>query len=64
MFGENYSKIILNKKMALARKFLLGTKLPIKIIARKCGFANNQSFTKAFSKFHGNPPLSYARGKR
>ncbi len=61
IFGENYARASFSKKMKEARTLLKQANLPIKTIAQKLGFANPQSFTKAFSKFHNVPPKTFVK---
>ncbi len=56
IFGETFAKTIFNKRMNHARLLLETTQMRIIEIARLVGFANNQSFTKAFTKFYKTTP--------
>lgn len=48
-----------NYRMEQARYYLLNTSLTIHQIAYSCGYANQLSFSKAFSKHHQIPPREY-----
>ena len=60
-FGTTFSKMLLTEKMTEAERLLLTTKYSIAKIALKIGYANSQSFSKAFSKIHEMSPRLYRK---
>jgi two-component system response regulator YesN len=47
------------RRLEQARNMLRNTGLPIKSIARKCGFSDSNYFSRRFSQTIGCPPASY-----
>jgi AraC-like DNA-binding protein len=45
-----------NRRLSLAAKVLLNSKIHIIDLALKCGYETPEAFTKAFTRFHGFPP--------
>ena len=60
-FGTTFSKMLLTEKMTEAERLLLTTKYSIAKVARRIGYANSQSFSKAFSKIHEMSPRLYRK---
>ena len=60
--GYSVSEYIRNRRMALAGNDLLVTDEKIIDIALKYGYDSPDSFTKAFTRFHGVTPTSVRRG--
>ena len=60
--GFSVSEYIRNRRLALAGNDLLVTQEKIIDIAMKYGYDSPDSFTKAFTRFHGVTPISVRRG--
>ena len=60
--GFSVSEYIRNRRLALAGNDLLVTQEKIIDIAMKYGYDSPDSFTKAFTRFHGVTPTSVRRG--
>ena len=60
--GYSVSEYIRNRRLALAGNDLLVTEEKIIDIAMKYGYDSPDSFTKAFTRFHGVTPTSVRRG--
>lgn len=60
--GFSVSEYIRNRRLALAGNDLLVTEEKIIDIAMKYGYDSPDSFTKAFTRFHGVTPTSVRRG--
>jgi AraC family transcriptional activator of pyochelin receptor len=56
VFGRSVGELLSEKRLDSARSMLLGTDLPISTIAYRCGYQNNASFTRAFSRRFGSAP--------
>lgn len=61
--GLSVSEYIRNKKLALAGRDLVMTDEKIIDIALKYGYDSPNSFTKAFTRFHGVSPSSVRKGE-
>ena len=60
--GYSISEYIRNRKLSLAGYELLNTNNKIIDIALKYGYDSPDSFTKAFTKFHGLTPTAVRKG--
>ncbi len=60
--GYSVGEYIRNRKLSLAAYELLHTDSKIIDIALKYGYDSPDSFTKAFTRFHGSTPTSVRRG--
>ena len=56
LFGQPIYTYYLNKRMELAKKILITTELPVKLIAKKVGYKNVANFAIALKKFYGITP--------
>ena len=54
----SFSKYIAKCKMLGSLKLIKSNKYSCDEIAKKVGFANRRSFSKAFKKYFGTPPTS------
>lgn len=61
--GYSIMEYIRNRRMALAGEELLASDITVLELAMKYGYDSPDSFTKAFSRFHGNTPLSVRKNK-
>ncbi len=56
MFAMSVADAIADRRLGGARQMLLATDLPVSSIGYRCGYLNNASFTRAFSRRFGQPP--------
>ncbi|BCA62644.1 AraC family transcriptional regulator [Sphingomonas sp. HMP9] len=56
MFAMSVADAISDRRLGGARQLLLATDLPVSAIGYKCGYLNNASFTRAFSRRFGQAP--------
>lgn len=56
MFDCSVADALAENRLAGARRMLLATDLPVSSIGYRCGYRNNASFTRAFSRRWGLPP--------
>ncbi len=61
--GYTITEYIRNRRLALAGEELLTTGISVTDLAMKYGYDSPDSFTKAFSRFHGYPPLTVRKNK-
>ncbi|MCH5348037.1 MAG: AraC family transcriptional regulator [Oscillospiraceae bacterium] len=61
--GYSIAEYIRNRRMSLAGEELITSDITITELAMKYGYDSPDSFTKAFSRFHGNTPLTVRRDK-
>ena len=54
--GHNFSEIVLDTKMALAKELLLTASLPVKVVAARLDYSEPASFIRAFGKWWGVSP--------
>lgn len=54
--GVSLKEYIISEKMALARKMVRETKLPISVIAMKVGYTNFSHFSQSYKKINGVSP--------
>lgn len=59
MFDCSVADALSEKRLEGARKMLLSTDLPIASIGYRCGYLNNASFTRAFTRRFGAAPTLY-----
>ncbi len=62
--GYSISEYIRNRKLSLAGYELLNTNNKIIDIALKYGYDSPDSFTKAFTRFHGSTPTAVRNGAK
>ena len=60
----NWSESIRNRKLSLAGYELLNTNNKIIDIVLKYGYDSPDSFTKAFTRFHGSTPTAVRNGAK
>jgi AraC family transcriptional activator of pyochelin receptor len=56
MFSMTVADAIADRRLHGARDLLLATDLPVSSIGYRCGYLNNASFTRAFSRRFGQAP--------
>ena len=49
------------KRLSIAKKLLISTDMPIKIIAESCGYTDSNYFSRLFKKNTGFSPLDYRK---
>ena len=59
MNGETIAATIRRLRLHRASGYLANTQLPVAQVARKCGYPNVQSFTRAFGMAYGMGPTQY-----
>jgi AraC family transcriptional regulator len=59
LYGETIAATVRRLRLHRATGYLANTALPVAQIARKCGYPNVQSFTRAFSGLLGTSPSRY-----
>lgn len=59
LYGETIAATVRRLRLHRATGYLAHTALPIEQVARKCGYPNVQSFTRAFSALYGTSPSRY-----
>lgn len=55
-FAMSVTEAIVDRRLGGARQLLLATDLPVSSIGFRCGYRNNASFTRAFSRRFGIAP--------
>lgn len=61
--GYSIAEYIRNRRMALAGEELITSDITVMELAMKYGYDSPDSFTKAFSRFHGYTPLAVRKNK-
>ena len=61
--GYSITEYMRNRKMALAGEELITSGITVTELAMKYGYDSPDSFTKAFTRFHGYTPLTVRRNK-
>ena len=59
--GSNFSDLVLERRMRLARTHLMNSAKPVSQIAWLCGFADEAYFSRRFRRAHGMPPGQFRR---
>ena len=59
MFATTVADAIADRRLGGAGEMLRATDLPVSSIGYKCGYLNNASFTRAFSRRYGVAPTLY-----
>ncbi len=62
MFAMSVADAIADRRLGGARDLLLATDLPVSSIGYRCGYLNNASFTRAFSRRFGQAPTRLRSG--
>lgn len=57
--GETVAATVKRLRMQRAAGYLAETSLPVRIVARRCGYDNLASFSRAFKEVFGAPPSTY-----
>ncbi|WP_380783539.1 helix-turn-helix transcriptional regulator [Sphingomonas sp. R86520] len=58
MFACTVADALTDRRLGAARQLLIATDLPVSSIGYRCGYLNNASFTRAFSRQFGTTPSS------
>lgn len=61
--GYSVTEYIRMRRLALAGEELLSSDITVMDLAMKYGYDSPDSFTKAFSRFHGNTPMAVRKNK-
>ena len=61
--GYSITEYIRNRRLALAGEEVLTSKVTVMELAMKYGYDSPDSFTKAFTRFHGHSPSAVRRNK-
>ncbi len=61
--GYSITEYIRNRRLALAGEELMGSDVTVTALAMKYGYDSPDSFTKAFTRFHGYSPSAARRDK-
>lgn len=61
--GYSIAEYIRKRRMALAGEELITSDITVMELAMKYGYDSSDSFTRAFSRFHGNTPLAVRKNK-
>lgn len=56
MFACTVADALTDRRLGAARQMLLATDLPVSSVGYQCGYLNNASFTRAFSRQFGTTP--------
>ncbi|MES2989124.1 MAG: AraC family transcriptional regulator [Pseudomonadota bacterium] len=59
LFSCSVADAIVQQRLGEARQMLLVTDLPVSSIGYRCGYLNNASFARAFSRHYGVAPTQY-----
>ncbi|WP_114972842.1 AraC family transcriptional regulator [Rhodoferax ferrireducens] len=59
LYGETIAATVRRLRLHRGTGYLANTSLPVAQVARKCGYPNAQSFTRAFSGLYGTSPTRY-----
>lgn len=59
LYGETIAATLRRLRLHRATGYLANTGLPVAEVARRCGYPNVQSFTRAFRSAHGASPSHY-----
>lgn len=62
MFACTVAEAIAERRLGCAKQMLLVTDLPVSSISYRCGYNNNASFTRAFSRRFGMAPTQLRAG--
>jgi len=63
MFDCSIADALAERRLEGARLLLLSTDLPIASVGYRCGYLNNASFTRAFTRRFGAAPTQYRAGR-
>jgi AraC family transcriptional regulator len=59
LYGETIAATVRRLRLHRGAGYLANTTLPVAQIARKCGYPNAQSFSRAFRQLYAVPPAAY-----
>ncbi len=63
-FGVSFGTLLLDRRLALACHLLAAGDASVGEVARRCGFASQQWFSRVFTRRHGEPPGRWRRTHR
>ncbi|MES2939997.1 MAG: AraC family transcriptional regulator [Pseudomonadota bacterium] len=59
LYGETIAATLRRVRLHRGAGYLANTALPVAEVARRCGYPNAQSFTRAFRQAYGSAPAAY-----
>lgn len=59
LYGESIANTVRRLRLSRGSAYLANTALSVEQVARKCGYPNAQSFTRAFTALYGMSPTRY-----
>jgi AraC family transcriptional regulator, transcriptional activator of the genes for pyochelin and ferripyochelin receptors len=62
VFDCSVSDLLAEKRLGGARQLLIATDLPVSTVGYRCGYLNNASFTRAFTRRFGLAPSQLRQG--
>lgn len=62
--GRTVLEWITERRMAEARRLLVGTDLPVEEVGKRVGYGDSGYFVRTFKRAHGTTPLSWRRAGR
>ncbi len=61
--GHSVGTEIATRRLALAKKLLLTTRLPVEDVSRQCGYCNRSFFSRCFRSSTGTTPLAWRKAR-
>ena len=62
IYNSTVADVLAENRLSGARRMLLATDLPVATVGYRCGYLNNASFTRAFSRRYGLAPSLLRHG--
>ncbi len=62
IYNSTVADVLAENRLSSARQMLLATDLPVATVGYRCGYLNNASFTRAFSRRYGLAPSLLRHG--
>lgn len=62
IYNSTVADVLAEKRLGGARRLLLATDLPVATVGYRCGYLNNASFTRAFTRRYGLSPSQLRHG--
>ena len=61
--GMGVNEYINNIRIALAREFIISSKIDMENIAQKCGFSSTRHFRRVWNNFYNFPPIKFRQNQ-